>query len=933
MCPAGRFKNKKNLDNNKASIACDLCDPGMFQHDVGMSKCIPCSPGYYISKTGSTSCNACPAGFSQPSSHATACIACKQGLYTPHRLWKCQECISGGSCEGPVTWNEVYAKDGYYRVRNVPYGADSGIFVKCATVEPEACLGVSDSDLTPHGIDSLSLCTNFNDAQQRHGAQLVSIELVETLRVPNSQCNLSNHTICITKRSSTERCNEKFGYKDDCSLSGDSRKQCRLCSRCLPGYVMDITGKCEKCSENEEGELPWATLSTIGVLFLAMLAIIGLLSLEVLDHSNIALEKQAEASDALKKIFINYVQIISMALTFELNWGPEVKNFLSVQRTLASGGIDTTVFNCLLSQSVELNNNFHSFVQLKHVIFLTMPVAVLAFVTIGWHILTRCKFDFARRLAKERQDYLIMSYVLILYILYPSMVAHSASLLSCVPIPSFYTRNSTDMKAVSQESLIYNMASDLETKCWSSEHMFLVLLISVPGMAFYGFALPIAAFCLLKRRKQAGSLHTRQGDLRFSLLYAGYKNSRYWFEGVIAFRKFTIVIISVLSHHWTPRMQAASIFLIISCSVIVQMQARPYIESDIRQKRLHAIEIFNLFCCFITFMLGFCITYTTGTRPDGREDIYFLRGNETQTIKEIVPLAIAFKMGIIIINTVFVAILMQQLISSVRDERKKKRERRLSVKHNKTKILGNGIVGRNMRLKQKSFASRIAGGAGTNTVDFKSETDEIARNHEHHERKLMDSLRDRQKNHRVRVERRLAARRKIKAAGCLTRVPMFQSFKRDHLDQIVDSMEFAEFEEGDTLVHQGAVAKTFYVIVSGECEVMVKSLTSALKSVRVASLREFQHFGESALIATNSKTSGLRTASVVATTQGSVLMLSQERFTALAIQGIFGPEFASKILAQFRKRMRFNRAAEVWRNSHSAKSLRNTRQGKSASKS
>ena len=203
--------------------------------------------------------------------------------------------------------------------------------------------------------------------------------------------------------------------------------------------------------------------------------------------------------------------------------------------------------------------------------------------------------------------------------------------------------------------------------------------------------------------------------------------------------------------------------------------------------------------------------------------------------------------------------------------------------------------------------------------------DQIVEHHDFHEQKLKQRVESRQVEHRARIQKRLLARRKIKAAGCLSRVPMFASFKRSQLDSIVDSMEFAEFEEGDTLVHQGAQAKTFYVIVEGECDVMVKSLTQLFRSVRVAGLGEMQHFGESALLTAESGSSGFRTASGVATTPGSVLMLSRDHFTSLAVQGIFGRQFAAQIAKQFRERMEFNKAASVWRNSNVARALEEKR--------
>jgi CRP-like cAMP-binding protein len=894
-----------------------------------------------------------------------------QPLHPEH--WTCQECMVGGSCAGPVTWDEVYAKAGFYRTRNAPLGAGTGLFVgpeKGCTVD--SCLGVA-KDIRELKIED---CKEVRKARQTQRSLIVP-DTTASWETP--QCNnisSTTGTVCLQSRAGVERCNEEMGYLDDCS--GDAageRQQCRVCARCMPGYVSGLGGKCEKCLTDEPGQPPWGTLSALGALLASTLVIAVLIALEVSEHASEGeAEKQAEASDALKKIVINYLQVISLAVAFQMNWGPEVKTLLDIQHTAASVGVDALSFSCQMSRSVALNKNFHTFLKVRNGIVLVVPPILLFFVGLVWQGVTRCNCYLSRKLAKHRNDYVIMSSVLILFLLYPSMVRNATSLLSCRPVDKAETAGGGD-------TLIYVMASDAETECWTLDHAVLIMMFSIPGLIIYCLGLPVAAIVVLTRRKRAGTLHTRQGDLRYSLLYAGYKNSRYWYECVMAMRKFMFVILSVFARQWTARMQAAAVFATISMSALVQLHVKPYINDNPEQKRLHGLEVLNLFVCLATFVGGTCITYFTATRSDGSLDLE-MKADADQTMDDIFTSAIVVKCGIIAVNVVFMIVIVQQLVVSIRLENKRKILRRRSTlraaisartmqalnteldedgvnedtkntkygndddggdasatttttnnNNNNSSSNNNNNTTDNKRGRNRaiSFASRaqklsIISWEDTDTLELDAEAEAahaaITEHHEFHERELKQRVEGQQIAHRARIQKRLKARRKIKAAGCLSRVPMFSSFEPHQMDSIVDSMEFAEFEEGDILVHQGAPAKTFYIIVDGECDVMIKSLTQVFRSIRVAGLGEMQHFGESALLTTKSGSSGLRTASVVATTSGSVLMLSRDHFTSLAVKGVFGPQFAVEIEKQFRERMQFNQAASVWRNSHVAKALK-----------
>lgn len=109
-----------------------------------------------------------------------------------------------------------------------------------------------------------------------------------------------------------------------------------------------------------------------------------------------------------------------------------------------------------------------------------------------------------------------------------------------------------------------------------------------------------------------------------------------------------------------------------------------------------------------------------------------------------------------------------------------------------------------------------------------------------------------------------------RARDALAQVPLFAGLPPRHLKRLGDLTEELKFMEGATVVRQGDVGDTFYVILEGEVKV-------AARSGRVVNkLRPGDYFGEISLL-----DGGPRTASVVAETPLTMLSLSRTAFLRL----------------------------------------------------
>jgi CRP-like cAMP-binding protein len=107
----------------------------------------------------------------------------------------------------------------------------------------------------------------------------------------------------------------------------------------------------------------------------------------------------------------------------------------------------------------------------------------------------------------------------------------------------------------------------------------------------------------------------------------------------------------------------------------------------------------------------------------------------------------------------------------------------------------------------------------------------------------------------------------------LRNIPLFAGLATARLKLIAYTAEVVQFEPGELIVRQGEVASRFYVITSGEVEV-VQQVNGQERRLRT--LGPGRHFGELALLQ-NVK----RTATVRALTDTTVLAIARQDFTSL----------------------------------------------------
>jgi CRP-like cAMP-binding protein len=105
----------------------------------------------------------------------------------------------------------------------------------------------------------------------------------------------------------------------------------------------------------------------------------------------------------------------------------------------------------------------------------------------------------------------------------------------------------------------------------------------------------------------------------------------------------------------------------------------------------------------------------------------------------------------------------------------------------------------------------------------------------------------------------------------LMKVPLFSALSVEDFKSVAEKLSIKCFEKGDYMVRQGELGDYFYVIKSGEADVVLED-----EQKKVAHLKEGDFFGEIALLV------GVeRTASVIATTDVEAITMNKKGFNEL----------------------------------------------------
>ena len=478
--------------------------------------------------------------------------------------WRCLPCPQGASCRHiNATWDRVIALWGWWRITPKEFGRSE--FAQC--LYTPGCLGAANPEMSGRFL---------NETSQEDPA------LIEGQK---------------------EECAMGMGHRRNCS----GGERCRLCNTCLIGYEKIRNGVCSKC--------PVEKTSNRGMLAGGFVAVA--MAASVLVWIQIDNQGRGGLSDALKKVLINYLQVVSLAAGFPLEWPESMQKLFAIQSTMSTAGQYMLRPDCELSR-LDAADAFYQ----KMLMYALFPPLVLSISVAFWGTFAyartkhcayqRCYFPFCCSECKHRRcdtrewckhgpiswrkrtdssyspkDKMVLTMVVLLYMVYPTLLTESFSMLACKDVGG-------------NRYLI----ADMQEKCFEGRHLNWIIFLCLPQVIFYSIGLPVVAIIFLRRNKSQ-LWSNRVVMFRYGLLYNGYNSKRYYWEGMMAIRKASMVALRVFGSLSGVQIQAHIGSALIVCFLITHLAAAPY--DDIRHpghRVLHNMDSMALVICWLTLWGG-----------------------------------------------------------------------------------------------------------------------------------------------------------------------------------------------------------------------------------------------------------------------------------------------------------------------------------------
>ena len=552
-CPAGKTSPNGATD-------CNFCTRGKFSSKSGSSMCEDCPSGFFQPREigRSTKCEACPVGWRQPQSGQSLCVTdlltedmCDDSQYlnktdmNPEN-WRCAQCPKGASCKGAINQDGVAAMFGWWECPSSK--TRSLIFEPCA--KPEDCLGASNPELQQ---------ANYFDPDT--GQNLASMNNV-------SKCNVGQ----IQDISTNRRCSAcDVHYKPSDSIS---------------------PGKCSPCGEHNESQSYFAL-----AILVALLVLILLITMKMRSSG------RAKASHSvLKRTLLTHVHTVSIILSLNVNWHPQLYDFLMALSTL----VNVSAQGSVVQFCSELTRPKDTLEVLTIVLLIAsfLPFLFCGLFYLYWMWLAprfkklSCGIHLTgsksgggpstgqRTRTRSPRDGYIVSASLLTYIAYPSIIRVAFLMLKYVK--------------VCDKNWVY---VDEKFEYMGDQHLPIVLCVALPSIVVYCVMLPVLTlFTLAKANRKDPTV-----VFNYGLVYSGYADNIWYWELVIFFRK--VVMILIVTFVQEDAMQLQCTLLLLTVMLHAQHRYKPFHEKNADDERdpssagekntLHQTELASL--CILFF--------------------------------------------------------------------------------------------------------------------------------------------------------------------------------------------------------------------------------------------------------------------------------------------------------------------------------------------
>jgi hypothetical protein len=342
---------------------------------------------------------------------------------------------------------------------------------------------------------------------------------------------------------------------------------------CDTGYESNLCQSCQKnwsrTSKNTCGRCPD---SAINALRLTGIAVAVVCVVVIMVRSTLkSAAKPKELHSVYIKILTNYLQLVLLVSSFNLNWPSLVESLLSTQESAGSATDQLFSFDCYLDGNSTGTDVFYQ----KLVIIGMLPVVIVILASCYWLPVAAYRSQ-----PQVLRSQLVSTIIVLLFLVHPSIVQTMFKSFSCMEIDP------------GEQWLL----EDLALECWKGDHSFFVMAVGLPGLLLWGLGIPTLALVLLIRNRR--QLRSVEVKTKYGFLYIGYKHSNFYWELVILYRKIAIAFTSVFLSSISTEIQALTVMIVILVAFNLQLRYMPYenLELNLLETRAIVVAGITIYC-------------------------------------------------------------------------------------------------------------------------------------------------------------------------------------------------------------------------------------------------------------------------------------------------------------------------------------------------
>jgi len=368
-----------------------------------------------------------------------------------------------------------------------------------------------------------------------------------------------------------------------------------LCTSCTIGYGRVGDAECTKCPEEKE----ISRLMLAGML-LALLTVISYLVYANIKDATKTAEEAVVSS--MSKVFLDYLQIVSMAKGFQIRWPSAVAQLFKYESVVSNPMDQVFSLDCMLDLNVPaptirpFYTKMLGFVLLPFLSFL-LPLAIVPVYLFSrrykaWRKKTPLTSEMMTAEKKRAWQYYTTTSIVVLFMVHPMVSQKMFKLFSCVDLGG---------------GRMF-LKDDLAIECSTPEFRKWMLFLGVPSTVLYGAGVPLGVALLLYRcRFKLDDPDVRR---KWSFLYRGYEHRCWYWELIIICRKLILALI-VSSLADRPSIQGLLGLGVLIATMTLNLKLLPW-QSDL----LDQLDLMASIISTSTVYAGLYFYSTTELSPD-----------------------------------------------------------------------------------------------------------------------------------------------------------------------------------------------------------------------------------------------------------------------------------------------------------------------------